>query len=240
MKGKISWVFILAAIIVGGVFYIASDNYFVAIGVFLFYTAAGVLIFSPMLSKCQKVIERYHECYHFVNNFIIALSIKRAISTSLENAIYSMSDDFQEMMAKLENMDDGQKLRYLQGGYFPFHIYQLFIHVVELYQEEGGDILQMSKYLISDARNEEEYINIASSLSSRKYVEITVLWMISLAILVILRFSLMDFYNAIKSQLFFQFSLVAIALFVLVTYFFLFSRGTSIKLKGYNKNEKIV
>ena len=36
-------------------------------------------------------------------------------------------------------MDDGQKLRYLQGGYFPFHIYQLFIHVVELYQEEGGD-----------------------------------------------------------------------------------------------------
>ena len=240
MKAKLSWLFVLASIITAGIIYIASDNYFVALGVLLVYASVGIFVFSPMLVQYVKVVDRYHECYHFVNNFIIALSIKKAMGAALENTVYSMGDDFQEMIAKLDNMDDGQKIRYLQGNYFPFHTYQLFIHIVELYQEEGGDILQMSKYLISDARNTEEYINIANSISSRKYVEITVLWIISLAILVILRFSLMDFYEAIKKQLFFQFALVGIALFVLVSYLILFSKGTNINLKGYDKHEKIV
>lgn len=240
MKGKLSGLFLIASVIIAGIFYLASDNYFVAAGVLLIYASSGIFVFSPMLVRYAKVIDRYHECYHFVNNFIIALSIKKAIGAAIENAIFSMSNDFQEMMAKLDNMDDAQKLRYLQSSYFPFHTYQLFIHVVELYQEEGGDILQMSKYLISDARNSEEYINLTSSMSIRKYFEISVLWLISLAILVILRFSLMEFYKAIKSQLFFQFALIGVALFVLITYFVLFLKGTSINLKGYDKHEKIV
>ena len=240
MKNKLLWLFIFGSLIIALVFYLASDNYFVAIGILLIYVLVGIFVFSPMLVRYAKVIERYHECYHFVNNFIIALSIKKAIGAALENTVYSMGNDFQEMISKLENMDDSQKLRYLQGSYFPFHTYQLFIHVIELYQEEGGDILQMSKYLIADARNAEEYINLTNSISGRKYIEITVLWMISLAILVILRFSLSEFYKAIKSQLFFQYALIGIAVFVLVTYLILFSKGTSINLKGYDKHEKII
>ena len=240
MKSKIAPIFIFASLIIAVVFYLASDNYFIAIGVFIVYFIVGLFVFLPLLGRHTKVCERYHECYHFVNNFIIALSIKKSIGAALENAVYSMTSDFQDMVAKLDNMDDAQKLRYLQGSYFPFHTYQLFIHVIELYQEEGGDILQMSKYLIADARNAEEYINTTSSISKRKYMEITVLWLFSLAILVILRFSLQSFYNIIKEQLFFQISLVAISLFVLVCYWVLFLRGTNVHLKGYDKHEKIV
>lgn len=240
MKSKLSLTFIFASIIVAVVFYIASDNYFLAAGIFVVYCFAVFSLLLPSLKSFSKVTARYHECYHFVNNFIIALSIKKSIGAALENTIYSTDKSFQEMTSKLENMDDNQKLRYLQGSYFPFHTYQLFIHIIELYQEEGGDILQMSKYLISDARNTEEYINQVTSIATRKYIEITVLWLISLAILVILRFSLQEFYNIIKNQLFFQISLGGIALFVLLTYVVLFKRGSSIKLKGYDKNEKII
>ena len=104
---------------------------------------------------------------------------------------------------------------------------------------EGGDIIAMSKYLIGNIRSNEEYISQVDTIARRKYVEIGVLWTISLSIVVVLRFALSQFYDRVKGQLLFIVSLSMVFAFVLFTIYMLVQKGTSLKLKGTANHEKV-
>ena len=240
MNNRLYAVFVVISALMGVVIYIASENIFLSIGVLTTFIITSFALFIPNLKRFNKVSNRFHECYHFINNFIISLSIKKAISSALENTVLSMNESFVEMMNSLENMSDDEKLRYLNGGYFPFHVYRLFIQVIELYEEQGGDILESSKYLLDQCRYYEEYVTACSSLAIRKYFGFGVLWAISLSILVMLRFTLTDFYGYIKTQTLFIVSLGVLSLFIAFSIYVLILRATKIEIKGYDKHEKII
>ena len=233
-------IFIIIALTASGVSYLVSENIFITIGVFVIYAISSYVLFIPKLVKYEKVIQRFHECYHFINNFIISLSIKKTIGLALENVSLSMNTSFQEMFSSLQDMSDEEKIKYLNGNYFPFHLYQLFIQVISLYQEQGGDILKMSKYLLSDLRYNEEYVSKVQGQGVRKCVEIGVLWLICFAILGFVRFALKDFYASLKQQTIFIVSIALFMVFVLFSIYVLVNRSTNIKLKGYNPHEKII
>ena len=232
-------IFIFISLGLGTVLYIATDNIIVSLIILLASLALSIFAYVPKLKKFSDVVERYHECYHFINNYIISLSIKSSISAALENTIMSMSNSFKEMYEKLEDMNESDKLDYLQS-YFPFYSYKLFLQIITLWQDEGGDVLAMSSHLLSEIRYEEEYITTITSLARKKYVESASLWLICLAILVLLRFTLNDFYTRIKFQPIFIISVSIIAAFILLSIYLLIDKGTKISLKGYNPNEKII
>lgn len=232
-------IFVTISLIVAGVMFLATENIFLTIGVFLVFIAFSFLFYIPMLTRFDKVSKRFHECYHFINNFIISLSIKKALASALENTVLSMNEEFVTMFNAIENADDMEKLRYLSGKYFSFHVYRLFIQIIELYEEQGGDVLESSKYLLNQCRYNEEYVSSTTSLATSKYINFAVLWGIALSILVLLRFTLTDFYGYIKSQSMFVISLGVLSLFIAFTIFILIQRATSLDLKGYSKNEKI-
>ena len=231
--------FVIIALFSFGITFLALDNIFIALGVMVLFALIGTLIFVPMITKHKNKVKRFHECYHFINNFVIALSIKKSIAGSLESVVNSMPTEFIEMYEGLEYMSDNEKINYL-STHFSFHIYRLFIQILELWEEEGGDILEMSKYLIAEARNSEEYITKSDSLSSHKYVEITVLWGFCLAIVVVLRFVLKDFFASVKHNVIYIVSIVLLMMLVLFSIYLLLSKGTDLKIKGYSENEKNV
>ena len=233
-------IFLVITLFVGGMSYITTENIFLTIGVVLSYGLASYLLFIPKFIKFEKLVERFQECFHFINNFIISLSIKKSVPLALENVNLSMDQNFQDMFAGLQDMHDQEKIKYLGGNYFPFHVYQLFMQIIDLYQEEGGDILEMSKYLLQELRFSEEYTTTCKGMGMKKYVEIAVLWTMCLGILVFTRFALKDFYTSIKNQSFFIISIAAFMLFILFSTYVLITRATSLNLKGYNSNEKIV
>ena len=231
------FVFLFISLFAGIIAYIALDNVFIALGVLVIYLLVCLAILSPIMKRHGIKIRKFHECYHFINNFIISLSIKKSIPGSLETTVSSMPNEFIDLYNGLENMSEREKLNYL-STYFPFYVFNLFLQIVSIWEEEGGDILAMSKYLISEIRSNEEYINKAESMSSHKYVEIGVLWAFCMAIIVILRFTLKDFYSHIKTQMLYIISIVGVLLFVLLTVFLLVQKGTSLAIKGYSENEK--
>ena len=143
----------------------------------------------PRLKKYDQIKSRFHECYHFVNNFIISLSIKKSISGALETTVGSMPGEFIDMFNSVENISENEKLEYLTS-YFSFHDYQLFLQIVLLWEDQGGDITTMSKYLSNDLRANEEYLTKVEGITKRKYFEIGVLWVITIAIVIFLRFGL--------------------------------------------------
>lgn len=236
---KLVPLFISISLVVAVVMYIATENIFLSIGVLAAFVFFSIFFYIPKLVTYDKTCKRFHECFHFINNFIISLSIKKAITPALENTVLSMNEEFVSMFNSIENTSELERLRYLSGKYFPFHVYRLFIQVVELYEEEGGDVLESSKYLLDQCRYNEEYVSSSSSLAKSKYINFAVLWVISLSILVLLRFTLTDFYGYIKSQTLFIVSLALLSLFIAFSIFMLILRATSLDLKGYNKNEKI-
>lgn len=233
-----SFLFIVSSLILGVICYIACNNLYMSIGVAILSIVTSLLLFVPMLNQFDLKNKRYHECYHFINNFIIALSIKKSIKGALETAIGSMPSTFLEMAEGIENLNDKDKINYF-ATYFSFYSYRLFLQILDFWEEEGGDILKMSKFLLDDIRNEEEYLTKAKSLFSKKAVEVVSLWSFCLLIAVVLRFALKDFYFQIQSQPFFIIAIGVLFLILLFSFYLLIYKGTNIKIKGMNNNEKI-
>lgn len=236
MKGKM-FIFTFISLFAAATCYLATENIFVTVGEFVVYLSVCVLLLIPKLKKYETEKTKFRECYHFINNFIISLSIKKSIAGALETTVGSMPSEFVEMFNSVENMSENEKLEYL-GSYFNFHDYYLFLQIVLLWEDQGGDIIAMSKYLSSDVRANEEYLTKVDGIAKRKYFEIGILWVITLAIIIFLRFALKDFYSKIKGQIVFLVSMAVIILFALLTMYLLVSRGTHLELKGNQNNEK--
>lgn len=239
MNKKHLSLFLIISLVVAGITYIVLENIFIAIGVLLVYFLVSLLLLMPMLKKYDKTLMKFHECYHFENNFIISLSIKKSLTGALETTVNSMPAEFVDQFNSLDNMNDNQKLDYL-STYFSFHVYALFLQIINLWEDQGGDIIQMSKYLTMELRNNEEYLSKCETLTRRKYFEVGVLWMLCLAILIFLRFALKDFYTKIKGQLVFVISIVALCIFILFSIYLLIKKGTTVALKGEYGDEKII
>lgn len=230
--------FLLLSLVCGVISYISLSNIFVSLGIIAVYLIVSIVLINPLLKQYEIKSKRYHENYHFINNFIIALSIKKSIKGALESTLGSMPSEFNEMIEGIENMNDHEKINYL-STYFTFYSYRLFLQIIDFWEEEGGDILEMSKFLLDDIRHEEEYISKSSTLFTRKVGELISMWGICLLILVVLRFSLKEFYLNIQTQPLFLIAICALFAFLLFTIYLLIYKGTSLKIKGVRKNEKI-
>ena len=230
--------FVSFSLVIGVITYIALENIFISLGVLAVYLLISILVLVPMINKYEIKTKRYHECYHFINNFVIALSIKKSTKGALETTVNSMPSEFMDLYEGLENMNDDERLNYLTT-YFPFHCYQLFLQIVRFWEDSGGDILKASKFLIEDIRNDEEYISKSHSLFIRKVVEIITLWGFCLFIVVVLRFAIKEFYGKIQTQLIYIVSIIVLMMFILFTIYLLLVKGTSLKIKGVSENEKI-
>lgn len=230
--------FLLLSLVCGVISYISLSNIFVSLGIVAVYLIVSIVLINPLLKQYEIKSKRYHENYHFINNFIIALSIKKSIKGALESTLGSMPSEFNEMIEGIENMNDHEKINYL-STYFTFYSYRLFLQIIDFWEEEGGDILEMSKFLLDDIRHEEEYISKSSTLFTRKVGELISMWGICLLILVVLRFSLKEFYLNIQTQPLFLIAICALFAFLLFTIYLLIYKGTSLKIKGVRKNEKI-
>lgn len=236
MKNTHILIGIVIAIVFGGItFFVTSSILFAAI-VLLVSLLYFSLLLLPRVNKHKMKLNRYHECYNFINNFIISLSIKKSIVGAFETVTSSASDELLEEMDGVKELPEGEKIKYLQK-YFPFHIYKLFTEVVQLWSEEGGDILRLSSHVINQSREIEDYIAFCDSIGKRKVFELVTLWGFTLLIIVILKTSLTGSLQKILENIIFQASIVGVFGLVLVSIEMAFSKMMNINIRGW-ENEK--
>ena len=233
--------FILVGIIVSSVFagvtFIATQNLFSTISIFLIFTLFFVLIARRLIDKNQLKIHRYHQCFQFINTFIISLNVKGSLSAAMQSA-YEVSDSgTKEILDSIKDLNEEEKINYLVK-YFKFDLYRLFVDTISLWNEQGGDIIKMSRHLVEQVRLKEEYLLSCQSLNKTKSFEFIILWSIALAILATLRFALSQFFLRISQTLFYQIAIVAIQLFALFSIYLLIKRATNINLEGWDNREK--
>ena len=143
-----------------------------------------------------------------------------------------MDKDYIDIIDGLTTHNEEEKLDYLKRHY-DFDIYYLFLSVMKIYIEQGGDILNISYYLIEESRRNEDYLIKCEGISKRKIIEISMLWSFTLLIVLILRFSLNSFYYQITNLLLFQVAIVALFLLLLVSIHLIIMKVGKIEIKGY-------
>ena len=228
---------ILVSLAFAGLIYIASENIFSCLILFLITMVFFVFIVRRLIDKYQEKTRRYHQCYHFINSYLISLSIKGSMTAAMESAYNTADESTKEIIDSIKELDEDEKLSYLIK-YFRFDLYRLFLDTISLWNEQGGDILSMSQYLMNQVRLKEEYILACQSAHRSKVLEFSVLWGISLAILGALRFALSQFYSYIAHTLFYQIAVPTVFLFVLISIFIMVKRITNITLEGWKDEEK--
>ena len=223
---------LIISLLVAVVTYIVSNNLVISLIIFLAYILYFFIIGLIQFKKYRKKISRCHDCYRFINTFVVSLSIKQSIKSAYETTLNVMSEDFHRDLKGIDDLNETEKLSYI-CKYFKFHIYGLFIDLINLWSEQGGDIIDMSSYLINESRLVEEYINESESLSLKKTFEFATLWIFTLVILIVLRFSLGDFYAFLSKQIYFPIIIGTFMLFVLITIHIAMTRLCKVEIKGW-------
>ena len=149
-----------------------------------------------------------------------------------------MSEDFISSIENIEAFSQKDKLDHI-NKYFRFHVFSLFVDLINIYEEQGGNILEMSHYLLEETRLIEEYISSSKNVTKKKMVEFAILWLLTLGIMVFMRFALSQFFNVIAKQLFYPIGILFICLFCLLSIHIAICKMTKLQIRGWNDAEKI-
>ena len=228
---------VFVSLALAGLTFLASENLIITISVLLITNLFFVFLVKRQIDKTHTKIHRYHQCFQFINSFIISLNIKGSLSAAMESSYGTADDATREIIDSIKEMNEEEKITYL-SKYFKFDLYHLFVDTILLWNEEGGDILKMSRYLIDQIRLKEEYLLTCQSIHKTKTIEFVILWSIALSILAVLRFALSQFFSYILHTMIYQISIVIIMLFALFSVYILVMRVTNLELEGWKDEEK--
>jgi hypothetical protein len=228
---------IIVSFVFAGVTFIASQNIFSSLIILAVYTAFFVLIARRQINKNEQKIHRYHQCFQFINSYLISLNVKGSLNAAMESSYETADEGTKEIIDSIKELSEQEKLSYLTK-YFKFDLYHLFVDTVSLWSEQGGDILKMSHHLVDQVRLKEEYLLTCESLNKSKTVEFVVLWAIALVILAALRFALAQFFDRISKTIVYQVAVIVVILFALLSIYVLVLRITNVNLEGWKDEEK--
>ena len=212
--------------------FIATNNWITSAIVLVM---TGVYLFLYAYPKVNKMLERnkkFHSCYTFINSFIIALSVKGSLISAFETTNGVMDQEYMTVIDGISNLAEEERLDYLKRHY-DFDIYMLFLSVIKIYMEQGGGILSISYYLTEELRRDEDYLIKCESISKRKVIEFSMLWLFTLLIVLILRFALNSFYLKITNLLLFQVAIGLLFLLIIGSIHLFIVKTNKVEVRGY-------
>ena len=219
---KISIIFIFLSIVLGVLCYLTTSNMIFAILTAIIFIGDYIFLMRKKFKHYSSLIERVHTSYHFINSFVITLSVKDSFEDAYQNGIRINNARLNAETEQLKEMSVIERVKYLKD-YFNLSIYYMFLNVVDLYQDQGGNILSMSDNLLKECTRTEKTLSDTLSIGHKHLKEFITLWVMAIGILLFMRFSLNDFYlTMLKNQLFsalifvfFLICIISINLFVI-------------------------
>ena len=189
----------LLSLVLGGLAYLSTDSWMFGGGAALVYLFAFVFFLRPSIASCQEGLRKRHEGYKFINTYLITLSVCQSLEKAYENAVSGMGPEFRLLNGSMENMNAREKVEYL-SSYFDSGIYSMFLSLLSLHLDRGGDILDLSSDLLHESSRIEESAQSYWKKAKGKILGFYFLWAMAFVILVFLRFGLTSFFTRIKGS----------------------------------------
>lgn len=222
--------FVLLTLMLAMVAYLTSFDIYIPIFVVASYLLYYFVLGRRYLIKKDRLTRRIHACYHFINAFIISMSVKESVEDAYQSGIRYEDKELNEITENLENLKVSDRITYLRE-FFNLAVFKMFINVLSLYQDQGGNILNMSDELISESTRIEKSLSESLIESNRYLGQFLLLWIMSVSVLLFIRFSISSFYVSMsKSSIFVGFLLVFFILILFSIHLFIV-RFSSIVVK---------
>lgn len=244
MKNRIPFYIVISGLFAGVCYLLTSQILYtllvLGIGMLLFF-----LFIDSLISRYQTKMRKGQEAYRFIHSFIISLSASKSMDLAFQNATLGLSGEEKQVLDSVSDKSFDERLEYL-SKYFQTDIYRVFLSTVRLYQEEGGEILDIATPLLKESTAiEEDRISHSKNVTT-SLVQFASLWLMSLLVMGILRFGLSSFYQILINHI--GFILLVLAYF-LIAYisFFLFALGITkekiqfkgVKIHGFKKKKQV-
>lgn len=222
-------IYLFMSVILIGICYMLTYSFLYAGMVGVLSILTFLIIIEPLVARCINRHKKSNEAYHFINSFIVSLSASKSLESSFESAIISLNKEEKDALSSISEYPIEEKLTYL-GKYFEMDIYKVFLSIIRLYEEEGGDILDLASSLLRENTSiEEERISHKKNILKALF-QFSSLWFMSLLVMGILRFSLTTFYDSLRSNKIF---------ILLILVYFLIALGSFVFFALAVTNEKI-
>ena len=205
--------FLLLSAGLGALCYFVTESLYLSLGVGIFTILVLFFLVMPSIKKYSSLKTKQHESYLFINSFLITLSVSQSIEKSYELATENVEKDFKDTVHAISHLTPMQRVEYL-SNYFEMPIYDMFLSVLTIYLEQGGDVLKLSKTLMEELTRIEETSMSLSKHAVNVLIQWIVLWAMSFAIMGFARFGLNSFYSYIKDSP--TFLLMTLAYFLLL------------------------
>ncbi len=214
---------VLLSLVLGVMAWVGTDNLFIAAAFFLVTAGYCAFYLNKAFAKHQETVRKKHECFQFINSFIISLSVKKTLGSAYQTVESQTSGPLLTEMQAIAHMDTSSALDFLLQ-YFNSPTYGLFLNIIHLYVDQGGDILVMGEFLVNEIRRAEEKLTLTETMALRKLVNFAVLWLMTLIILIFCRFGISGFYHQMLQSRLFLVLICFFLLFLLFSFHVFFSR----------------
>lgn len=211
---KIDISFIFIGFFLGILCYFSSNSILFGALIGVFLIADYFLLMRKRFARYFSLIERVHTSYHFINSFVISLSVKDSLEDAYQNGTRINNPSLKAEIDELNDLNVVERVKFLHE-YFQLSVYNMFLNVLDLYQDQGGNILNMADNLLRECTRTEKTLSDTLSIGYKHLVEFIILWIMSFAILLFMKFSIKDFYTLmlktpIISPLIFVFFIICI------------------------------
>ena len=216
--------------------YLASDTWYLGAGVAVLAIAGSVLYGVPAVRIFLIGERKRHECYLFMHGYLVTLSVTHSLDRAFEVGSQPMGEAFHTLDETLQTMGAQEKTEYLLS-YFETDLYRMFLSILRLYLDRGGDVLKLSSELTAESSRVEENAVAYGKMAARKAMSFFFLWLMSLVIVVFLRFGLASFYQTLRHSLVYLICLVGYYAFFLVSVFLYIKAHTGSKVFPFKRKE---
>ncbi len=214
MKGVLLCLLLAAG--VASISYLVSSSFLLTGFVFVSYFGLTSLLCLPRFLALRKKRRARRDCYRFMNSFITTCSVTSSLIKSYEVASDGAMGEMKEAMSGIEGNNVEDKLVFL-SSYFQSNLYEVFLSIVTIYQNRGGDILNLSSALLEEATKAEADADKRLKGGASRMLKHGLLWAMSLGIVAFLRFALSSFYGQLLASSTFMLSLCFYFLFLLLS-----------------------
>lgn len=213
--------FIIISAIVGVTCFLTTSNLYFTLITFVIYVGYFFLYQRKKFKKYKALVRRVHSCCFFINSFVISMSVKNSMEEAYESGLRINDTQLKLYTDQLYELSDYEKVKYLKT-YFGLAIYNIFLNILEIYQDQGGNILTMSENLFKECTRTEKTLTDSESIGVKHMLEFMILWGLSFAVLLFMKFGIGEFYDRmLNNSLFAPLILVFFLICLLSIHFFL-------------------
>ena len=192
-------IFSIISVVYGVIAYFLLNSIIMGVVIALIFELILVFLVRPMVTEYVVRTRRRHECYQFVYSFIVSLSSLNSGEGAYQSALEGAAGEEKEISDALYQYSTREKLSYL-ANYFQEDYYKMFLSIYEIWEEQGGEVLDLASPLLNEVAEVEKNENKKDKAKMNNLVQFATLWGLSALILMAIRFGLSMFYEELSDS----------------------------------------